>query len=90
VYQNDTVVRRIIVGAIRQMFEPGLPADSLYALHVDTHPDAGWERDFRLCKGPICWYYVSGQMKESLYAAAQYDGWHSPYRAFLAEKMYRT
>jgi hypothetical protein len=39
-YQADSVVRRIMVGAIRHMFEPGLPADNLYALHVDTHPEA--------------------------------------------------
>jgi hypothetical protein len=90
-YQVDSVVRRIMVGAIRHMFEPGLAADNLYALHVDTHPDAAWDTVFAYVRDLFAGTTYQAKMKESLYAAPQYsEGTHGSLYEYFSDLIQRA
>jgi hypothetical protein len=72
-YQDDNVVRNIMVGGIRQMFAPGSPAAALFELHLMSHKDAAWTAIFDHMKVLFAGSVYQSKQCEELYAMPQYD-----------------
>jgi hypothetical protein len=72
-YQDDNVVRNIMVGGIRQMFASGSPAAALFELHLMSNTDASWADIFAHMKELFAGSVYQSTQCEVLYAMPQYD-----------------
>jgi hypothetical protein len=72
-YQDDKVVRNIMIGGIRQMFAPGSPAAALFELHLMSHGDDTWSAVLAHMKELFAGSVYQSKQCEELYALPPFD-----------------